>query len=150
MQNILEQALGAILSLRNEFLPINQLPTETFSHIFDLICTQDQDHGQVYPRHAMRLAQVCAKWRFNVNSTPLLWSTIHISQNTQPEFIALCLERSKVVPLEIILEIRGGLLAFTSLPAYPRSIIPCYFLPPSADDFDQYNDALCGTLDCEL
>jgi len=77
----------------------------------------------------MRLAQVCAQWRSNVNSTPLLWSTIHVSQHTQPEFIALCLERSKDVPLEIILEIRGGLLAFTSLPAYSRSIpFYCFFL----------------------
>ena len=120
LQDILEQALGAVLSLRNEFLPINRLPTETISHIFDLVCTQDQDHGRVHPRHAMRLAQVCGQWRSNVNSTPLLWSTIHISQKTQHEFIALCLERSKDVPLEIILEMRGGLLAFTSLPAYPR------------------------------
>ena len=97
----------------------------------------------------MRLAQVCAQWRSNVNSTPLLWSTIHVSQNTHPEFIALCLERSKDVPLEIILEVRGGLLAFTSLPAYPRSI-PFWSLLPFADDFDQYDDALRGTLDYEL
>ena len=142
--------MGAILSLRNEFLPINRLPTETLSHIFDLVCTQDQDHGQVYPRHAMKLAQVCAQWRSNMISTPLLWSTIHVSQNTQPEFITLCLERSKDVPLEIILEIRGGLVGFTSLPVYPRSIIPFYSLPPVTDDFEQYNDALCGALDCEL
>jgi hypothetical protein len=107
--------------LRNEFSPINRLPTETLSHIFDLVCIQDQDDTHVSPYHATKLAQVCSQWRSDVISTPLLWSTIHVSQKTQPEFIALCLERSKEVPLEIILEIRGGLLEFASLPAYPRS-----------------------------
>ena len=70
---------------------------------------------------------MCGQWRSNVISTPLLWSAIHISQKTQPEFIALCLERSKDVPLEIVLELRGGVLAFTGLPAYPRLIPSIYF-----------------------
>ncbi|KAF9643954.1 hypothetical protein BDM02DRAFT_3122708, partial [Thelephora ganbajun] len=57
---------------------------ETLSHIFDLACAQDQDDGHVYVRRATKLAQVCSQWRSNVISTPLLWSTIHISQKTQP------------------------------------------------------------------
>jgi len=126
LQNTLEQALEAVLSLRNEFSPINRLPTETLSHIFDLVCAQDQDDSHVHTRHVTTLAQVCSQWRSNVISTPLLWSTIHVSQQTQPEFIALCLERSKDVPLEIVLETRGELLAFTSLPAYPRSNTPAF------------------------
>lgn len=121
LQNTLEQALEAVLSLRNEFSPINQLPMETLSHIFDLVCTYGQDASHAYARHATKLAQVCSRWRSNVISTPLLWSTIHISQKTRPEFITLCLERSKVVPLDIVLEIRGPLPAFISLPTYPRS-----------------------------
>ena len=124
LQNALEQALEAVLSLRNEFSFINQLPTETLSHIFDLVCAQDQDDSHVHIRHATKLAQVCSQWRSNITSNPLLWSTIHVSQQTQPEFIALCLERSRDVPLEFILEIRGELLSFTGLPAYPRSNIP--------------------------
>lgn len=123
LQIALEQALGAVLSLRNEFSPINRLPTETISHIFSLICAPDRDDGHVHTHHAMKLAQVCSQWRSDVISTPLLWSTIHISRKTQPEFLALCFERGKEVPLEIILEMRGGLLAFPSLPAYPRSVI---------------------------
>jgi hypothetical protein len=122
LQITLEQALGAVLSLRNGFSPINRLPTETISYIFGLICAPDRDDDHAHPHRAMKLAQVCSQWRSNVISTPLLWSTIHISRKTQPEFVALCLERSKEVPLEIVLEIYGELLAFPSLPAYPRSV----------------------------
>lgn len=121
LQNTLEQALEAVLSLRNEFSPINGLPTETLNHIFDLVCTHGQDENRAHARHATKLAQVCSQWRSNVISTPLLWSAIHVSQKTRPEFVALCLERSKGVPLDIILEIRGGLSAFIGLPTYPRS-----------------------------
>lgn len=149
LQNTLEQALGAVLSLRNDFSPINRLPTETLSCIFDLVCAQYQDYGLTLPRNAARLAQVCGRWRSNVISTPLLWSTIHISQKTQPEFIALCLERSKDVPLEIILEMRGGLSAFISLPAYPRSISP-HFPVSFINDIHQYDGTLRRSLDCEL
>lgn len=149
LQNILEQALGAVLLLRNDLSPVNRLPTETLSHIFDLVCTQDQDQSHVYPRCAAKLAQVCGKWRSNVISTPLLWSTVHISRKTQPEFIALCLERSKDVPLDIVLEVRGEFLAFNGLPAYPRSIL-LHLLLPFINNFDQYDGALCGTFDCKL
>lgn len=121
LQNTLEQALGAVLSLRNEFSPINRLPTESLIHIFDLICAPGRDESHSHARHATTLAQVCSHWRSNTISTPLLWSTIHISRKIRPQLIALSLERSKDVPLEIILEIRGGLLAFPGLPTYPRS-----------------------------
>ena len=101
---------------------------ETLSQIFDLVCAQDQDASDVYARHATKLAQVCSQWRSNVISNPFLWSTIHISRKTQPEFITLCLERSKGVPLDIVLEIRGPLPTFTSLPAYPR-LNTIFFIP---------------------
>ena len=121
LQISLEQALGAVLSLRNEFSPINRLPTESLMNIFDIVCTQDQGDTRARAHHATTLAQVCSHWRSDVISTPLLWSTIHISRKTRPQFISLCLERSGDVPLEITLEMRGGLLAFPGLPTYPRS-----------------------------
>ena len=126
LQNTLERALGAVLLLRNEFLPINQLPMETLGHVFDLVCTQGQDPNPTRSRHATSLAQVCDRWRSNVISNPLMWSTIHISQKARPEFVTLCLERSKDVPLDIVLEIRGPIPTFTSLPTYPRSVVPFY------------------------
>jgi len=101
---------------------------ETLSRIFDLVCAQGQDTSHVYARHATKLAQVCSRWRSDVISNPLLWSTIHFSQKTQPEFITLCLERSKGVPLDIVLEIRGPLPAFIGLPAYPR-LNTFFFVP---------------------
>jgi len=151
LQNTLEQALKAVLSLRNEFSPINQLPMETLSHIFDLVCAQDQDANRFYTHHATKLAQVCSQWRFNVISNPLLWSMVHVSRKTQPEFIALCLERSEDTPLDITLEIRGGLSVFISLPDYPRSATLFFAsaLPDLTDDPDQYDDEICGTPDCE-
>lgn len=102
---------------------------ETLSHIFDLACAQDQDASHVYARHPTNLAQVCSRWRSNVISNPLLWSTIYISQKIQPEFITLCLERSKGVPLDIVLDIRGPLPTFINLPAYPR--LNALFFAPS-------------------
>ena len=121
LQNTIEQALKAVLSLRNEFSPINRLPMETLGHIFDLVCAQDQDASHGYARHAAKLAQVCNQWRSNAILNPLLWSTVYVSRKTQPEFITLCLERSKDVPLDITLEIRGAISIFISLPDYPRS-----------------------------
>lgn len=121
LQITLEQALGAVRSLRNEFSPINRLPAEVICHIFDLVCTWNRDNcSYVDARRVTTLAQVCGQWRSNVISTPFLWSTIHISRKTKPEFITLCFERSKDVPLEIILEMRGGLITLPGLPAYPR------------------------------
>jgi hypothetical protein len=119
LQITLERALGAVLSLRNEFSPVNRLPTETLSHIFDLACIEDRDDDHhAHASHATTLAQVCSQWRSNVVSTPLLWSTIHVSRDIQPEFVALCLDRSKDVPLRIILEAKGGLMVVPGLPAY--------------------------------
>lgn len=122
LQITLQQALEAVLSLRNEFSSINRLPAESLTHIFDLVCAPDRDENHARARNAMILAQVCSRWRLNVISTPFLWSAIHISLETRPQFIALCLERSKEVPLEIVLEIRGRLLVFPGLPTYQRSI----------------------------
>ena len=122
---------------------------ETLGHIFDLVCTQGQDPHLVRSRHATKLAQVCGRWRSNVISTPLLWSTVHISQKKRPEFISLCLERSKDVPLDIVLEIRGPIPTFTSLPEYPRSVT-LFYPPVFTDGSHQHDGATCGAFDREF
>ena len=76
---------------RNSLAPINKLPPEVFSRIFEY-----QYRGS--DRRLIAATHVCHQWRSTLTSTPLLWTNLDCRNL---EWIATYLERSKAAPLDV-------------------------------------------------
>ena len=74
---------------RNPLTPINKLPPEVFSGIFEYL---GSDRGLIVATH------VCHQWRPTLTSTPLLWTNLDCRDS---EWVATFLERSKTAPLDV-------------------------------------------------
>ncbi|QRV84748.1 F-box-like protein [Ceratobasidium sp. AG-Ba] len=63
--------------------PINNIPTEVLSRIFELVvfdeyCRQRQDLSTGRPTYPNNLGEVCSGWHLIVSNTPILWSYIDL------------------------------------------------------------------------
>ena len=85
-------------SFRGMLGPVNRLPQEVISHI--AWCCWDGD--TIDGRPIIPLTHVCRYWRESVISTPKHWTVI---SSHSKNLMVLGLERSKVAPLQLQLEI---------------------------------------------
>lgn len=102
--------LSLIGSFRNMLQPVNRLPPEILSRIF-----QDVSHQfACYTPPIIVLTHVCRYWRKFLILTPGNWTTI----SSQSEgLMALSLERSKAAPLSLSLRMNeiGDIPGFSDL-----------------------------------
>ncbi|KAI0710155.1 hypothetical protein C8Q76DRAFT_798906 [Earliella scabrosa] len=116
-QTRLDCALKDVDYLLNATQPINRLPNEILTDIFDrsfngALFLDDYSSlirkTRVRPRGATArtavIPSVCRHWRTVACGTPRLWQTIHIRSSSNPDWLALCLTRCAQVPAHVTLE----------------------------------------------
>ncbi|KAK7043017.1 hypothetical protein VNI00_008755 [Paramarasmius palmivorus] len=98
---------------RSLLAPVNRLPPEIMTYIFDLCCEENSLTRETLPP-VMLVAEVCGRWRDIVLSTPRLWSRFSITfQRWQSKssklnkLSGLFLGRSRNSPLTIKLNFSG-------------------------------------------
>ncbi|KAJ8084891.1 hypothetical protein PM082_003668 [Marasmius tenuissimus] len=104
----------ALRSLKNTLSPTFRLPIEVLATVFER-CVDCDTAGSIFSQDSMPwvLAKVCRRWRDVVLSTPSLWSTVRlysrdtrVSQSNQLLMLQLWLERSQLLPLSCLAELR--------------------------------------------
>lgn len=91
--------LHVVQSFKNHFLPIYSLPTELLCYIFDLACDPQED-GLF---DALRLSQVCQRWRTTVISYPPMWANTQLG-NGPTTLFDLSLQLSAKHPLSVTVQ----------------------------------------------
>ncbi|KAA1478088.1 hypothetical protein DENSPDRAFT_885619 [Dentipellis sp. KUC8613] len=103
---LLPKLQTSFLRMRNGFAPINRLPVEVLSYIFDIARDVDwRIFGDQQSGRVVRMSLVCRHWRHVALLFPKLWSTIQLRQESvyDFQFALLCLERSKSAPLKVVI-----------------------------------------------
>jgi hypothetical protein len=88
----LSEVLQAIRVIRNTPVPVNRLPPEILSKVFEYR-TSEQD--------LVAATHVCRHWRFILISNPSLWSCFRLESSHDLGRTPTCLERSKSVPIDV-------------------------------------------------
>ena len=98
----LQKLRYAILSRRNDQIPINRLPVEILMLICELTLPDPQptkpDNKRVFS--ITKLTHVCRRWRLVLISSPTLWTNFYVMKTT-PKFVAECLQRSGTLPIHV-------------------------------------------------
>ncbi|KAI1793618.1 hypothetical protein LXA43DRAFT_197435 [Ganoderma leucocontextum] len=96
----------------NRSLPINQLPNELLTYIFNfhmhyyLATTIDMTSAGTFETpnwRFWRLMRVCRHWRELIVGTPAFWSSVHLTKATN--WTELCLDRSVPAPIDVLARI---------------------------------------------
>ncbi|KZP00541.1 hypothetical protein CALVIDRAFT_595333 [Calocera viscosa TUFC12733] len=108
-ERIREELLG-VLRERNSLIPVNRIPIELLSTIFEWTLSL-QGCGSRYPdRSPLNISQVCSYWRSVTLATPDLWSDVRVGFGTGLNIgfhsgtlshLKEQLERTGSVPLDI-------------------------------------------------
>ena len=97
---MLKAATGRVANLLDEHTPVNRLPLELLTRIFDLAV----DHGsEEHAKQIIPLTHICRYWRTTLLSYPRVWSTVCVKPG-DPGVISEWLARSQNVPLTVIVE----------------------------------------------
>ena len=99
----LQKLRYAILSDRNDQVPVNRLPVEILMLICELSLPPDPQSTEPYNKRVfciMKLTHVCRRWRLVLISSPALWTDFHVVK-TAPKFVAECLQRSGTLPIHV-------------------------------------------------
>lgn len=94
----------AILSQRNEQIPVNRLPVEIMMFICELTLLglesefAQPDNTRVFC--VIKLTHVCRRWRSLLISLPKLWTNFRVIK-AAPKFVAECIQRSKSLPIHV-------------------------------------------------
>ena len=140
-QTRLDCALKDVDYLLNATQPINRLPNEILTDIFDRFLSGAEHLEQfsssirkikIRPRGATArtaiIPSVCRHWRTVACGTPRLWQTIHIRASSNPDWLALCLARCAQVPAHVTLECSVD-KSIVSILSSSRSIIRYLSIP---------------------
>ena len=86
-----------ITNLSNEkCLPVDRIPNEILADILEIAAA-----NEIKPLFQLVVGRVCRRWRNLVLNLPLFMEPIAYFVATRPEFIRLCLQRSKELPIDI-------------------------------------------------
>ena len=99
----LQKLRYAILSHRNDQIPINRLPVEILLLICELTLPSDPQSTKPDNKRVLcttKLTHVCRRWRLVLISSPALWSNFYVVK-TAPKFVAECLKRSGTLPIHV-------------------------------------------------
>jgi hypothetical protein len=100
----LELSFGAAsLEEQHHITPIDRIPNDVLANIFQELVNEDPEQAFQFI-----LGQICCRWRGLVLNLPLLWTQLHISMRSHPQFVRLFIKRSKDVPFDIFMELRPG------------------------------------------
>lgn len=101
---------------RNSLVAVNQLPSELLSQIFLVWVTLWRNLRRMRRSEAIPswtvILHVCHLWRQIARTSPLLWTTFAISDNSQPDVVEAMLHHSMQAPLHVTM---------TSIQSPPRS-----------------------------
>ena len=81
----------------NNSLPVNRLPHEVLSHIFELACSPPSAATMALKA---ALTHVCRYWRGAMLSYPKIWTSIFARRDTV-DFFSECLLRSRTFPIHL-------------------------------------------------
>lgn len=105
---ILTEVCVGLRSHRNRFAPIDRLPPEIFSYIFEYVVQPDSDRTVKSQKAAteripemwalLALSQVCSRWRAIALQTPTLWTHV---DNRHEATLEAYLNRSGTMPLRL-------------------------------------------------
>lgn len=99
----------SLKSLWNSTAPIGRLPPELLLEIFQTVKATFEHRiwnewdDVAEPMSWTTLTGVCRAWRDVICSTPHLWKVVHIGN--EREWVNLCIERSREVPLQIFVHV---------------------------------------------
>jgi len=141
----LQKQIGSLeqeKSYSHSFLsPIRHLPTELLAEIFGIVIED-------YEQNPFAMMRVCRSWRDTVLSMAHVWSRITVRPWTSPEHMGFVVERSKQVPLDVVVDLnpsrhlfmrsveakgdyRGLALAVTTMPRWRTLTVAAF---PSESD----------------
>ncbi|KAL1940576.1 hypothetical protein VTO73DRAFT_8011 [Trametes versicolor] len=105
---ILTEVCVGLRRHRNRFAPIDRLPPEIFSYIFEYVVQPDSDRTVKSQKAAteripemwalLALSQVCSRWRAIALQTPTLWTHV---DNRHEATLEAYLTRSGTMPLRL-------------------------------------------------
>lgn len=95
----LEDSIHALTRRRNSLAPISSLPAEVIAAIFFLLRIPDF-HGRPKSFLALRVTQVCHRWREISLENPLLWSHFDFA-TVSPAGATEILARTRMAPLSL-------------------------------------------------
>jgi len=85
-------------------IPVNGLPPEVLSHIFELACSPPSAAAMTI---LVTLTHICRYWRVALLSNPKFWTNIFVRRDTV-DFFAECLLRSRTLPIHLNLHYHIG------------------------------------------
>ncbi|KAF9650054.1 hypothetical protein BDM02DRAFT_1531878 [Thelephora ganbajun] len=78
-------------------LPVNRLPHEVLSHVFELACLPPSATTMAFKA---ALTRVCSYWRGVLLCYPKIWTDIFVRRDTS-DFLSECLLRSRALPIHL-------------------------------------------------
>ena len=104
----LQQSMRALMALRNNLAPIDDLPDELLVEIFwklsQSLCPDDAPPGKVGCQHGyswLSVLRVCRRWRRITVNTSKLYSFIDYRS---PLLAQMCLRRSGDIPIHVYMQ----------------------------------------------
>ena len=109
LKDLIQSSANAVLTAQNISCPVNRLPVELLTKIFECIMQDARvDDGFTFPlpkgdvmRELVRLNHVCRFWRQIFTSSPHLFSTLHLQRGVPSSLVEYFLRHSSTHPLTV-------------------------------------------------
>ena len=92
-------------SSKSSLVPIRRLPTELLTAIFEIVV-------ECYDKNPFAMMRVCRSWRATVLGMARVWSRFTVRPWTSQEQMDFVMERTKQVPLDIVLNLNPSGYSF--------------------------------------